>query len=416
MKNRMLVIDDDQGVLDACHSIFSNIGWDVDLADDPESGLKMGEEHEYQVILCDWKMPGLNGFDVLAKLDRLTPDAAVLMFSGYPSVDRATDAMKLGAMDFVPKPFTPDELIRAVTQAMDRKLSARQKIQGQVERLFTQFPTPSLDDNAPKTIAHTVAHTVGVVKTTSPWLSVTVLGILAGAYIGFGAFFSMSVTFDMGPILGVGFKKLVAGAAFSIGLMMVVIAGAELYTGNSLMISSVVTGKVTWQRMSARWGVVFLTNFLGSVLLALLFYGSGLWKVSGSALGDAAVATAAAKVNLGWWEAFIRAIGCNWMVCLAVWMAMASRQVIGKLFAILFPIMGFVAIGFEHCVANMFFIPAGIFLHQWAGISPAGAQLAHLTWTGFLVNNLVPVTIGNTIGGVVFVGLGYWGAYLRPSK
>jgi formate transporter len=146
----------------------------------------------------------------------------------------------------------------------------------------------------------------------------------------------------------------------------------------------------------------------------LLFFFSGLWETGNGALGEAAVRIAHTKVNLGFTEAFVRAVGCNWMVCLAVWMALASRQIIGKIFAIFFPIMGFVAIGFEHSIANMYFIPSGILLNQWAGIAPAGLDLSTLTWGAFLFKNLIPVTIGNIIGGVVFVGLSYWGAYLRP--
>jgi formate/nitrite transporter len=169
--------------------------------------------------------------------------------------------------------------------------------------------------------------------------------------------------------------------------------------------------------MTKRWGLVFLANFLGSLIVALLFYFSGLWKTGDGALGAAAVRVAYTKVNLGFGEALVRGIGCNWLVCLAVWMALAARQTIGKIFAIFFPIMAFVAIGFEHCVANMYFIPVGLFLIPGAGLqAPAGFDPQSLTWLSFLWNNLVPVTIGNTIGGAVFVGMSYWGAYLRPMN
>jgi len=216
--------------------------------------------------------------------------------------------------------------------------------------------------------------------------------------------------------MGLGLKKLISGAAFSLGLILVVIAGAELFTGNNLMVSSVMIGRVTWRKVLAKWGLVYTANFMGSILLALLFYFSGLWKTGNGALGAASVKLAYAKVHLDFGEAVVRAIGCNWMVCLAVWMALASRQTISKIFAIFFPIMGFVAIGFEHCIANMYFIPVGIFLTQWAGMTPEGVDISTITWGSFLLKNLIPVTIGNTIGGVVFVGLGYWGAYLRPSR
>jgi len=221
----------------------------------------------------------------------------------------------------------------------------------------------------------------------------------------------------MGRIFGTGFTKLVGGAVFSVGLMLVVIAGAELFTGNNLMVSSALAREITFSTMTKRWILVYITNFVGSIVLALLFVGSGLYKTGGGGLGAAAVKVAYAKVSLGFVEALIRAIGCNWLVCLAVWMALAARQTIGKIFAIFFPIMAFVAIGFEHCVANMYFVPTGIFLRNWIGIPPPeGIDPGALTWGSFLFRNLLPVTIGNMIGGGVFVGMSYWGAYLRPSK
>jgi formate/nitrite transporter len=256
-----------------------------------------------------------------------------------------------------------------------------------------------------------------VKKTTSPWLSVLVLGILAGAYIGFGGLLSSTVTFDMAARLGTGFAKFMGGSVFSVGLMLVVIAGAELFTGNNLMVTSTLAREISFGTMAKRWVLVYVANFIGSIILALIFYSSGLWKTGGGALGQTAVRIAFAKVNLGFFEALVRGIGCNWLVCLAVWMALAARQTVGKIFAIFFPIMAFVAIGFEHCVANMYFIPAGIFLKAWAGIpAPDGFNPATLTWGSFAVRNLIPVTIGNIIGGGLFVGLSYWGAYLRPQK
>ncbi|MEZ4529354.1 MAG: formate/nitrite family transporter [Desulfobacterales bacterium] len=416
MAEKMLVIDDDPAVLTSCQRIFAAEGFDVESTDKPEEGLKLASDKNFSVILCDWKMPGFDGLDVVAELERRTPDSTVVMFSGYPSIDRATEAMKRGAMDFLPKPFTPEEIVRTVNKAMNRKAAQEKKHLGRFEKMMKKFPVPSLDDKNPVSIAETVAQSVGVAKANSPWVTLFVLGMLAGAYIGFGGLFSASVTFDLAPKAGVGATKLIAGASFSLGLMLVIIAGAELFTGNNLMISSVMIGEITWKKMLAKWGVVYLANFAGSILMALLFYFSGLWKTGAGALGEAAVKVAYAKVHLSYTESFVRAVGCNWLVCLAVWMALASRQVIGKIFAIFFPIMGFVAIGFEHCVANMYFIPNGIFLSQWAGIAPAGLDLSTLTWTAFLIGNLLPVTIGNIVGGACFVGLGYWGAYLRPSK
>jgi formate/nitrite transporter len=233
------------------------------------------------------------------------------------------------------------------------------------------------------------------------------------AYIGFGGVLASTVTFDMAAYLGTGFTKFMSGAVFSLGLMLVIIAGAELFTGNNLMVSSVMTRDITVGRMLKRWGLVYVANFVGSLIVALLFVLSGLWKVSEGALGAAAVRVATAKVSLGFVEAFVRGIGCNWLVCLAVWMALAARQTVGKIFAIFFPIMGFVAIGFEHSVANMYFIPTGLFLHGWKDVAGVAGSDS-LTWGAFFVRNLIPVTLGNIVGGGLFVAMSYWSAFLRP--
>ena len=418
MAQRMLIIDDEEIVLESCRKIFSSEGFDVVITASPHEGLKLAADSSFDVILVDWKMPGFDGMDVVEELDRRSPDSAVVMISGYPTVGRAAEAMKRGAMDYVPKPFTPDEIAEAVTKAIQRKLTEEKKAMGRFERIMqsVQFPSATLEDKPPQTIAETVASTVGVGKVTSPWVTVFVLGILAGAYIGFGGLLSTAVTFDLSKTMGIGFQKFLAGTAFSVGLMLVVIAGAELFTGNNLMLSSAMAKKITFGTMSVRWAVVWIANLVGSLVLALILYLSGLWKTGNGALGAAAVGIAYLKVNLTFIEVLVRAIGCNWLVCLAVWMALAARQTVGKIFAIYFPIMAFVAIGFEHVVANMYFIPAGIFLHNWAGIAaPAAYDPASLNWLSFLWKNMVPATIGNIIGGGVFVGMSYWGAYLRPS-
>jgi formate/nitrite transporter len=363
-------------------------------------------------------MPGFDGMDVVEELDRRSPDSVVVMISGYPAVERATEAMKRGAMDYLPKPFRPEEIIEAVRRAQNRKLVKEKETIGRFERIIKswQFPLPPVEDKAPKTIAETVALTVGVAKATSPWLSVFVLGVLAGSYIGFGGLLSTSVTFDLAAKWGIGMTKMWAGIAFSLGLMLVVIAGAELFTGNNLMVSSVLSKEISFGIMAKRWALVYVANFIGSIIMVLIFYFSGLWKTGDGALGAAAVGVAYKKISLTFTEAMFRGIGCNWLVCLAVWMALAARQTISKIFAIFFPIMAFVAIGFEHCVANMYFIPTAIILESWARIpSPPGFDPNTLGWISFIWKNLFPVTIGNIIGGVVFVGMSYWGAYIRPS-
>jgi len=419
MPERMLIIDDEDIVLESCRKVFTSEGFDVVTTNSPAEGLKLISDSKFDVVLCDWKMPGFDGMDVVEEIDRRSPESAIVMISGFPSVGRATEAMKRGAMDYVSKPFTPDEISNAVKRAVKQKVTQEKKAMGRLEKIVKsmQFPVPALDDRAPQTIAETIANSVNVKKTTSPWLSVFVLAILAGAYIGFGGLLMSVVTFDMGPHFGVGFTKFVGGAVFSVGLMLVVIAGAELFTGNNLMITSTLTRDITFGIMLERWVLVYVANFIGSIILVFLFYLSGLWKTGDGALGAAAVKIAYTKISLPFVEALVRAIGCNWLVCLAVWMALAARHTIGKIFAIFFPIMAFVAIGFEHSVANMYLIPTGLALNAWENIPlPAGANAMIFNWAGFLYRNLLPVTIGNIIGGGLFVGMSYWGAYLQPQK
>jgi CheY-like chemotaxis protein len=228
MAERMLVIDDEVIVLESCRRVFSEQGFDVSITSSPHEGLQLAKNSRFDVILCDWQMPGFDGMDVVEELDRTSPESTVVMISGYPSVGRATEALKRGAMDYVSKPFTPDEILETVRRAMSRKITEEKKTIGRFEKIMKswQFPVPAMEDKAPKTIAETVASTVGVGKATSPWFSVFVLGILAGSYIGFGGLLATSVTFDLAAKAGVGIQKLVAGSAFSLGLMLVVIAGA----------------------------------------------------------------------------------------------------------------------------------------------------------------------------------------------
>ena len=416
-KKKMLVIDDDKIVLDSCARIFLEEGFDVAVSDNPIRGLEIAQEHPFDVILCDQKMPGIDGKEVIEILNSRHPETAILMITGYPGAESATKAMQRGALDYIPKPFRPDQILTAVARALAKKEKEREEHRKTADTIARamSFPLPPTDDKPPKTIAETLSRSVGVGKATSPWISVLVLGVLAGAYIAFGAMLATTVTFDMAGVFGTGFTKFMSGAVFSLGLMLVIIAGAELFTGNNLMISSVMTGDIRFSKMVRRWGLVYIANFAGSIILALFFVGTGLWKTGDGALGAKAVAIAYGKVSLDFFPALLRAIGCNWLVCLAVWMALAARQTIGKIFAIFFPIMGFVALGFEHSVANMYFIPTGIFLKNWAGIGvPEGA--AALNWGTFFLRNLFPVTLGNIIGGAVFVGMSYWSAYLRPAK
>ncbi len=270
----------------------------------------------------------------------------------------------------------------------------------------------------PATVADSLTRTVCVAKTQASALKLTILGIFAGVYIGFGAELAIMVTHDMAGFLGVGMAKLIGGAVFSVGLMLVVIAGAELFTGNNLIFLAVLDRQVSVNRLLRNWTIVYFANLVGSLLLVLLMYWSGLWKTDGGLVGAKALAIANGKVNLTFLQAFARGIMCNWLVCLAVWMAVSARTVIGKVWAIFFPIMAFVASGFEHSVANMFFIPMGLVMKgQTAIVTTAGLadKLSHLT-IGGMVMNLIPVTLGNIIGGAFFVATLYWVVYLRGEK
>jgi formate/nitrite transporter len=249
-------------------------------------------------------------------------------------------------------------------------------------------------------------------------LPMAVLGILAGVYIGFGAQLCTMVTHDLAPHFGLGFSKFMGGSVFTVGLMLVVIGGAELFTGNNLMVIGMLTRHISAKDLVRNWVIVYLTNFVGSLLLVAIMYYSGLWKCGDFGVGASALKVASAKINLSFAEAFCRAIGCNWLVCLAVWLAAAGKDSVSKIFGIYFPIMAFVASGFEHSVANMYFIPIGLCLKTSAEVVNAaglGAAIDSATWSGFLIRNLVPVTLGNIVGGGLFVGAAYYLAYLRKK-
>jgi len=233
-----------------------------------------------------------------------------------------------------------------------------------------------------------------------------VLSLLAGFYIAFGAALATVVTQDAAAHLGVGVSRLLGGSVFSLGLMLVVVCGAELFTGNSLLVKAALQREISWGKIAENWTVVILGNLVGSLFFAWLMTETGLWR-SGQ-LGTHAVGIAAAKCQLDFWPAFVRGILCNWLVCLAVFMATAARDIVSKMLACYMPIMAFVASGFEHNVANMYFIPAGLFIDRALGLQTVG-----LTWGNFLIGNLVPVTLGNIVGGVVFVAFAYWFVHLK---
>jgi formate/nitrite transporter len=235
-----------------------------------------------------------------------------------------------------------------------------------------------------------------------------VLSLLAGFYIAFGAQLATVVTQDAAQHVGIGISRFLGGSVFTLGLMLVVICGAELFTGNSLLTNSALHGEISWGKLLENWLIVIAGNLLGSLFFAWLMFESRLWE--NGAVADQAMQVAAAKCRLPFGVALIRGIFCNWLVCLAVFMATAARDVTGKLLACYAPIMAFVTSGFEHSVANMYFIPAGLLLAD-----ALHGPVPGLTWQGFFLGNLLPVTIGNILGGVVFVGFAYWFVHLKKA-
>ena len=254
----------------------------------------------------------------------------------------------------------------------------------------------STDAYAPAEIAQRVEN-AGVAKAGLATIPTLVLAVLAGAFIAFGAMLYVVVVTNSG--LGFGPERLLGGLAFSLGLILVLVGGAELFTGNSLIVFAWADRKITGTRLLRNWGLVYLGNFIGATATAVMVHWSGIHNLADGAVAASAMRIAEAKLALAPIETFIRGILCNVLVCLAVWLCFAARSVAGKILAIVFPISGFVALGFEHSVANMYMIPAG-----WL----AGSGLVT---TGGYAANLLVVTIGNVIGGGVLVALVYWLVY-----
>ncbi len=274
---------------------------------------------------------------------------------------------------------------------------------------------PTFDPYAPAEVARRV-ELAGVTKAGLDILSLLTLAVLAGAFIALGAQLATVVGVD--STLGFGPTRLLVGVAFSLGLILVVIAGAELFTGNTLIVMAWLGRQVSTRRLLRNWGLAYLGNLVGALGTVALVYLAGQWALGGDKVGAAALSTADAKVGLSFGEAVARGILCNALVNLAVWLCFSARSNVDKVVAIVPPIAGFVAAGFEHSIANMYFIPLGILLRdrpavvEASGLSPDA--LADLTWTGFLWSNLLPVTLGNIIGGGLLVAAVYWLVYLRP--
>lgn len=248
----------------------------------------------------------------------------------------------------------------------------------------------------------------GVRKASLSALNLLLLGFFAGMFIALaGAASSIGSAMFENPSAA----KLVSSIIFPAGLAMVVLTGSELFTGNSLMILSLLDQKIRLSGLLKNFVLVYLGNFAGSLLVSLIFVYSHTPDLYDSALAQNLLSTAAAKTSLSFSDAFLRAILCNVLVCIAVWMTMSAGHVSGKIAALYPPIMVFVLCGFEHCVANMFYIPTGLFIQAEYALAAEG-----LTWANFLVKNLLPVTLGNLAGGMGIVGGGCWLLYRKNAS
>lgn len=279
----------------------------------------------------------------------------------------------------------------------------------------------------------TRAEYLGVRKAEMPAFTMFMLSLLAGAFISLGAIFAttiaaggMSVTAADGVVayttgLPYGVTRLLTGLVFCLGLILVVVGGAELFTGNNLIVMAWASGKVTGRALLRNWVIVYAGNFAASIGTAGLMFFTKQYTFGSDAVGIAALKIAVAKCDLGFMQAIALGIMCNALVCLAVWLTYSARTTIDKIVAIIFPITAFVAAGFEHSVANMYFIPYALLVKGFdpefmAKVGEKIPKLELLTWKAFFINNLIPVTIGNIIGGAVLVAAVYWVVFLRVKK
>ena len=279
----------------------------------------------------------------------------------------------------------------------------------------------------------TRAEYLGVRKAETPFLKMFMLAVLAGAFISLGAIFAttvsaggMTVTTGSGDVafstgLPYGVTRLLAGLVFSLGLILVVVGGAELFTGNNLIVMAWASGKVTGGALLRNWVIVYFGNFAGALGTAVLMFFTRQYTFGTNAVGITALKTGVAKCELTFIQAIALGILCNALVCMAVWLTFSARSTVDKIVAIVFPITAFVAAGFEHSIANMYFIPYALFIKMFDPdfIKAVGDKVPHLdklTWQAFWINNLLPVTIGNIIGGAVLVAAVYWAIFLRSEK
>lgn len=279
----------------------------------------------------------------------------------------------------------------------------------------------------------TRAEYVGVRKAEMPAFTMLMLSILAGAFISLGAIFAttvaaggMAITIADGSTafttgLPFGVTRILTGLAFSLGLILVIVGGAELFTGNNLIVMAWASGKVTGQALIRNWVIVYFGNFIGAIATAVLMFFSKQYTFGSDAVGITALKIAISKCEFGFIQAVALGILCNALVCLAVWMTYSARTTLDKIISIIFPITAFVAAGFEHSIANMYFIPFALLVRGFdpeymAKVAERVPNLESLTWKAFFIDNLIPVTIGNIIGGAVLVAAIYWVVFLRNKN
>jgi formate transporter len=261
------------------------------------------------------------------------------------------------------------------------------------------------------------AEAVGVRKAALPFLDMFALAVLAGAFIGLGAMFATTTAAGTAT-LSYGLARLLIGLVFCLGLILVVVAGAELFTGNNLIVIAWASGKIGTWALLRNWLIVYLGNFVGSLGTAALVFFSKQYTAGSGLVGETALKIAVGKVNLGFVQALALGILCNGLVCLAIWLTFSARSVTDKILAIVFPITAFVAAGFEHSIANMYFVPIALLIKAFdpAYVLAHKIDLSSLTWGSFFLKNLLPVTLGNILGGSVLVAAIYWFIYLRKKN
>lgn len=281
-------------------------------------------------------------------------------------------------------------------------------------------PSVNIDALIPKEMA-IKAEDIGGKKARMGWRSMFVLAIMAGAFIALGAVFATTITAGAADKLPYGIVRLLSGLAFCLGLILVVVAGAELFTGNNLIVMAWADKRVSLAQLLRNWTIVYVGNFVGSMATAELMFLTKQYVLGNGAIGLNILSIADSKSHLDFVQAVALGIMCNALVCLAVWLCYSARTTTDKILSIVFPVTAFVAAGFEHSIANMYFIPIGLFVKAgapasfWETIGKTAADYPYLTWTNFFLVNLVPVTIGNIIGGSAMVGLVYWFIYIRKA-